>query len=92
MKALRKLERQVVKSTLQNEKKNVKKNFSTAWKEFREKSYVTKDADGNIVSDKTPKNTMKKKQVHFDNVEQYSKMLAYCDALRKQSNEEPVKA
>ena len=92
MAGLRKLQRQAVKSKLQNEKKNVKNNFSTAWREFREKLYVTKDADGNIISNMTPKNTMKKKQLHFDNVEQYNKMFAYCDALHEKSNEKPVKA
>lgn len=87
MSTLRSLERQVVKSKLADEKINVKRGFANAWKGFREKKYVVKDDDNNIVADNTPRNTMKAKQSHFDNVEQYNKLFAYADALRNEKSE-----
>ena len=87
MSTLRSLERQVVKSKLADEKISIKRGFANAWKEFREKKYVVKDKDGNIVANNTPRNTMKVKQSHFDNVEQYNKLFAYADALRNEKYE-----
>ena len=87
MSTLRSLERQVVKSKLAEEKINVKRGFVNAWKEFRGKKYVVKDKEGNVVTDNTPRNTMKVKQSHFDNVEQYNKLFAYADALRSKAEE-----
>lgn len=87
MSTLRSLERQVVKSKLADEKINVKRGFANAWKGFREKKYVVKDDDNNIVADNTPRNTMKTKQSHFDNVEQYNRLFAYADALSSKAEE-----
>jgi hypothetical protein len=90
MSTLRSLERQVVKSKLADEKINIKRGFANAWKEFREKKYVVKDEEGNIVTDNTPRNTARAKQSHFDNVEQYNKLFAYADALRNEKSEKEV--
>lgn len=86
MSTLRSLERQVVKSKLADEKISIKGGFANAWKEFREKKFVVKDDEGNIVADNTPKNTMRTKQSHFDNVEQYNKLFAYVVALRNEKS------
>lgn len=84
MSTLRKLERNVVKGTLTREKKSIKRNFADAWNDLRDKKFVIKDEDGNVLTDNTPRNTMKKKQRHFDNVEQYNKLFAYTEALKKE--------
>lgn len=84
---VRKIERSVVKKQLERDARSVKKGFENAWKEYREKKYVVKDEEGNIVTDSTPKNTMPKKQKHFDNVEQYTKMFTYFDQLKEKSKE-----
>lgn len=78
---LRKLERNIVKNSIEKDGRSVKKCFEQEWSDYREKKYVTKDEEGNIISDKTPKNTMKRKQYHFDNVEQYNNLFAYIEAL-----------
>ncbi|WP_342759531.1 hypothetical protein [Kineothrix sedimenti] len=87
MSTLRKLERSVVKGSLTKEKVSIKRNFANAWSDFREKKFVVKDDDGNVLSDNTPRNTMKKKQRHFDNVEQYNRLFAYAEALKKEKAE-----
>lgn len=97
MSAIRKYERSIVKHNIEKEGSSVKRTFSKRWDDFREKKYVTKDADGNVISDKTPKNTMRKKQNHFDNVEQYTRLFAWMDSVRaarekKIENKEEVKA
>ena len=88
MSALRKLERRVVKANLTKEHKSVKRGFEDSWKAYRESKYVTKDADGNVISDKTPRNTMPKKRVRFDNVEQYQRLFAFIKGMRADKTEE----
>jgi len=94
MGTLRKLERSIVKSKIKKESKikreggSVKHTFENRWKEYRDNKYVTKDEDGNVISDLTPRNTMPKKQRHFDNVQQYNNMFAFFDKLRAESKEE----
>ena len=90
MGTLRKLERQVVRNGLVKEKKSIKRGFESAWNSFRESRYVTKDNEGNVISDNTPKNTMRKKQQHFDNVEQYNRFFAYIDGLKKEKVKEEI--
>lgn len=87
---VRKLERNIVKNNIRKDGRSVKKCFEQEWADFREKKYVTKDEDGKIISDNTPRNTMRKKQRHFDNVEQYNRLFAYMDSLKNAKNEEVV--
>ena len=87
---LRSLERNKVKSEIRKDGRNVKRCFEQEWTDFREKKYVTKDEDGNVISDRTPRNTMPKKQNHFDNVEQYNRLFAYMDSLKNAKKEEIV--
>ena len=75
---LRQLERSAAKAKAKKENKD----FSTVWNEYRESKYVTKDEDGNVVLDVTPRNTQKKKQSHFDNGEQYFNMLNFYANLK----------
>ena len=82
MSALRKMERSVVKAKAT---KNREK-FSGLWEEFRKKKYVVEDSDGNVVSDSTPRNTMKKKRPHFDNREQYINMFSYFEGIKKRES------
>lgn len=60
--------------------------------DYREKKYVIKDEDGNVIVDNTPKNTMKKKQNHFDNVESYNRLFAYIESLKNDEKEEVAKS
>ena len=78
---LRKLERNMVKENIKKDGRSVKRCFESEWSKYREKKYVTKDEDGNIISDKTPRNTMKKKQQHFDSMEQYTRFFNYLNGL-----------
>lgn len=80
---IRKMERDMVKANLKKKGMNVKRGFEQAWQDHRETKYVIKDEEGNIIADMTPKNTQKKKQRHFDNVEQYTNLFAYVDSLKK---------
>lgn len=81
MGTLRKLERQAVRTKMK--KDNVKhSSFKDYWQDFRNKKYVVKDENDNIVQDNTPRNTQKKKRVHFDNRQQYIKMFAFMDKLQ----------
>lgn len=90
---LRKIERNKVKAEIKKDGRSVKRNFEEGWRKFREAKYVVKDEEGNVISDKTPRNTMPKKQMHFDNVEQYNRFFAYMNGLKnEQSKEEVVKA
>ena len=82
--ALRKLERNKVKSEIRKDGRSVRRNFEDGWKKYRDKKYVTYDEEGNVISNKTPRNTMKKKQQHWDNGEQYARFLAYVDSLKKE--------
>lgn len=82
MSFIRKLEREMVKAKIKKDKRSIKRCFEQEWSDFREKKYITKDKKGNIISDKTPRNTMRKKQSHFDNVEQYTRFFAYMDSLK----------
>ena len=75
MSALRKLER------------NVAKSKGISWSDFRKKKYIVEDEEGNIISDLTPRNTMKKKKPHFDNCEQYFNMFNYFDKLKAEAKE-----
>lgn len=88
--ALRKLERNKVKSEIKKDGRSVRRNFEDGWRKYREEKYVTKDEEGNVISYKTPKNTMPKKQQHFDNIEQYSRLFAYMNSLKAKKSEEPV--
>ena len=83
----RKIERNVIKNKIKNDHRSIKKCFADEWTSFRESKYVTKDKDGNVISDNTPKNTMPKKQRHFDNVEQYNKLFAFIDGLKARDKE-----
>lgn len=87
---MRKLERDIVKSKIRKDSRSVKQCFEQEWADFREKKYVTKNEDGNVVADNTPRNTMRKKQRHFDNVEQYNRLFAYMDSLKNAKKEEVV--
>lgn len=92
MGTLRRLERNKVKHEIRKDGRSVKRGFEDGWKKYREAKYVTKDEEGNIISDKTPKNTMPKKQMHFDNTEQYSRLFAYVNSKKaEKANEELVK-
>ena len=75
MSALRKLERSVTKAK------------GITWEEFRTKKYVVKDEEGKVVSDSAPRNTMKKKQSHFDNCKQYFNMFKYLNESREETKE-----
>lgn len=77
----RKIERNVIKNKIKKDRRSVKECFTNEWAKFRENKYVVKDKDGNVLSDNTPKNTMTKKQRHFDNVEQYSRLFAFMEGL-----------
>lgn len=79
---LRKLERNAVKNKIKKDGRSVKRNFESEWKAHREAKYVLKDENGEVISDRTPKNTMKKKQNHFDNGEQYFRMFNYFANLK----------
>lgn len=87
---LRKLERNVVKNNIRKDGRSVKRCFEQEWSDFREKKYVTKDDEGNVISDRTPRNTMRKEQQHFDNVEQYNRLFAYMNSLKNAKKEEVV--
>ncbi len=86
----RKMERNIIKNNIRKDGRSIKRCFSQEWADFREKKYVTKDEDGNVILDRTPRNTMPKKQSHFDNVEQYNRLFAYFDGLKKSKKEEVV--
>ena len=85
---VRKLERNVIKNKIKKDGRNVKRCFASEWADFREKKYVIKDEDGNTIADNTPVNTMRKKQNHFDNVEQYNRLFAYIKSLKNDEIEE----
>lgn len=85
MGTLRRLERNKVKHEIRKDGRSVKRGFEDSWKKYREAKYVTKDEEGNIIYDKTPKNTMSKKQMHFDDVEQYNRLLTYINGLKTES-------
>lgn len=85
---LRKLERNKVKQNIKKDGRSVRRCFEQEWKDYRENKYVIKDEEGNVISDKTPKNTMKKKKRHFDNVEQYTNFFAFLNGLKDKNEEE----
>lgn len=87
---LRTLERNKVKSEIKKDGSSVRRGFKDAWQKYREKKYIVRDEDGNVISDNTPRNTMPKKQQHFDNVEQYSRFFAYMNALKSKNKNESV--
>lgn len=80
MGTIRKLERQAVRAKMSKEEIG-HKSFKDIWQEFRNKKYVTKDENGNVLMDSTPRNTQRKKQVHFDDKQQYVKLFAFADKL-----------
>lgn len=86
----RKLERNIVKNNIKKDGRSVKKCFEQEWTDFREKKYVTKDEEGNVISDRTPRNTMPKKQIHFDNIEQYNGLFTYMNGLKNAKKKEMV--
>jgi len=88
--AIRKLERNAVKNKLKKNGESVGKGFQSAWQSYREEKYITKDNEGNVIEDNTPRNTMRKKQRHFDNIEQYTNLFAYWDALNAEREEKAV--
>lgn len=88
MGTLRRLERNKVKHEIRKDSRSVKRNFEDSWKKYREAKYIKKDEDGNIISNKTPKNTMPKKQYHFDNFEQYNRLFAYANGLKAANEKE----
>lgn len=88
---LRTLERNTVKENIKKDGRSIKNCFETEWKKYRENKYVTKDEEGNIISNKTPKNTMKKKQQHFDSMEQYTRFFNYVDSLKSEEVKEENK-
>ena len=90
MSVLRKLERQIVRKEM-HDKGIQSSKFNEYWHRHREEKYITKDADGHIIENRMPKNTQKKKQVHFDNVEQYNRLFAFIDEKNEEAKSE-VKA
>lgn len=80
--AIRKIERSVVRAKIENAAA-----FNSAWKDYREKKYVIKDEEGNVIVDNTPHNTMPKKQQHFDSMEQYTKLFAWMDDIQAKREE-----
>ena len=83
MSKLRKLERSVIKA-------NAKKNnvgFENAWSDYRESKYVKKNENDEVVEDRTPRNTQKKKHSFFDNKEKYFKMFAWAKNLKNKKND-----
>jgi len=81
MSKLRKLERSIVKANAA--KSNM--DFTSAWNDYRDKKYVVRNEDGEVLANNTPRNTQKKKQSHFDNKEQYYNMLAWLDSFKNAS-------
>lgn len=79
--AIRKIERQVILQKVRRANGN-SSAFEENWKKYRESKYVVKDEAGNVITDNTPKNTMPKKQIHFDNTYQYTNMFAWADEQR----------
>lgn len=63
------------------------KKFSERWNKYREDKYIKKDEEGNIIENRMPKNTQKKKQIHFDSMESYKKLLAWYDSIEKAREE-----
>lgn len=87
--AIRKIERQAILRRERSKNGNGN-NFAEAWKLYRESKYVIKDEEGNVIQDNTPRNTMHKKQIHFDTMEQYANMWAWAneqEEKREESNE-----
>ena len=82
---LRKMERSIIRDQIRKDRRKSKDCFADAWKSFREKKYIVKDESGNIISDNTPRNTMPKKQRHFDSTEQYNNLFAFMDGLKKEN-------
>lgn len=80
---LRKLERSIVK---ENARKN-NESFENAWNDFRDKKYVVKDENKNIIKNNMPKNTQKKKYNFFDNKQQYFKMFAWAKSMKNKKEE-----
>lgn len=85
---LRKLERSAVKAKAAKENTD----FASAWSEYREKKYIVKDEDGNIIANYTPRNTQKKKQNHYDDKRQYFRLFDFLDGMNKASKEETAEA
>lgn len=82
--SLRQLERCVAKVKAKKENKD----FSSVWSDFRESKYITKDENGKVISDLTPRNTQRKKQSHFDNKEQYFNMFNFYSNLIESSDKD----
>lgn len=81
MSTLRKYERAVVKA--QNNQ-----NFENAWEEYRNAKYVTKGDTGEILVDRTPKNTQKKKQNHYDDKQKYFNLFAWIANRKVETTED----
>lgn len=81
MSTLRKLERNRIKNNIKKDGKSVKRAFENDWKTYRENKYIVKDEDGNIISNTMPKDTTKKKQIHYDNMEQYKRLIGFFQGL-----------
>lgn len=86
---LRSMERNIIKKNL--EKKNIsrKKSFKQNWGEYRDNKYITRDEDGNVISDNTPRDTTKRRQIHYDDKNQYFGLFSFVESL-KNSKEEAV--
>lgn len=80
--SLRRVERNAVKHNILKDGRSVKRCFEKEWEDYRKNKYTIKDEDDNVVSCEIPRNTMKKKQNHFDNVEQYNRLFSYMENLR----------
>ena len=81
---MRKYERSVIAHKAAKENTD----FKTAWEEYREKKFITKNEKKEIIINNTPKNTMKKKQSHFDNKKQYFNMLSWFANWRETKRQE----
>lgn len=79
--SLRKLERQIIKAKHGSD-------FKDAWTDHRKSKYVVKDEEGNVIRDKTPKNTQQKKKIFYDNKEQYFRMFEWAKLMHQKRESE----
>lgn len=84
--AIRKIERQVLYDKVRKDNGN-SSAFGDTWKNYREQKYTVKDDEGNVISVNIPRNTMPKKQQHFDSMEQYTRLFAWADELENKREE-----
>lgn len=88
--AIRKIERQAILRRERGKNGNGS-NFANAWRSYRESKYVIKDEEGNVIQDNTPRNTMPKKHIHFDTMEQYANLWTFANEQEEKREEDNEK-